>query len=396
MALARLKPPSALRRFLDGQSSAGLFLMVMAALALVLANSPLASGYEAILHAYLGPLSVAHWINDALMAVFFLLVGLEIKREMLDGQLSSWSRRILPGIAAFGGMAMPALLFFAFNTGETARGWAIPAATDIAFALGVISLLGNRVPASLRIFLAALAIIDDLGAVVIIALFYTAQISVPDLAGAALVIAALIAMNRFGVRQLWSYLLLGVLLWVFVFRSGIHATLAGVVLALTIPMTAVSGAGEETSPLHRIEQALHIPIGFLIVPLFALANAGVPVLSLPAEALAAPVTLGVAIGLLIGKPLGVFGLSILAIRMGLADAPAHASRMQMFGVALLCGIGFTMSLFIGLLAFPGDLLLQSEAKIGILAGSLLSGLLGFAVLRFAHREAPVSRKSASA
>jgi NhaA family Na+:H+ antiporter len=388
MALARLKPSSALRRFLNGQSSAGLFLMVMAALALVLANSPLASGYEAILHAYLGPLSVAHWINDALMAVFFLLVGLEIKREMLDGQLSSWSRRILPGIAAFGGMAMPALLFFAFNTGETARGWAIPAATDIAFALGVISLLGNRVPASLRIFLAALAIIDDLGAVVIIALFYTAQISVPDLAGAALVIVALIAMNRFGVRQLWPYLLLGVLLWVFVFRSGIHATLAGVVLALTIPMAAVSGAGEETSPLHRLEQALHIPVGFLIVPLFALANAGVPLLSLPAEALAAPVTLGVAIGLLIGKPLGVFGLSIVAIRLGLADAPAHASRMQIFGVALLCGIGFTMSLFIGLLAFPGDLLLQSEAKIGILAGSLLSGLLGFAVLRFAHREAP--------
>lgn len=388
MALAHLKPPSALRRFLHGQSSAGLFLMFMAALALILANSPVADRYQAILHTYLGPLSVAHWINDALMAVFFLLVGLEIKREMLDGQLSSWSRRVLPGIAAFGGMAAPALLFFAFNTGETVRGWAIPAATDIAFALGVISLLGNRVPASLRILLAALAIIDDLGAVIIIALFYTAQISLPDLAGTAVVIASLIAMNRLGVRRLWPYLLLGTLLWVFVFRSGIHATLAGVLLALTIPMAAASGAGEETSPLHRLEQALHIPVGFLIVPLFALANAGVPVLSLPAEALAASVTLGVAIGLLVGKPLGVFGLSMLAIRLGLADAPAHASRMQIFGVALLCGIGFTMSLFIGLLAFPGNLLLQSEAKIGILAGSLLSGLLGFAVLRVAHREAP--------
>ena len=388
MAITPRMRISAIRRFLHSQSSAGLVLMATAAVTLVLANSPLAGTYEAVLHVYLGPLSLAHWINDALMAVFFLLVGLEIKREMLDGQLSTWSRRILPGIAAAGGMAVPALLFYAFNTGATARGWAIPAATDIAFALGVISLLGNRVPASLRIFLAALAIIDDLGAVIIIAMFYTADLSVVDLACAGGVVAALVALNRFRVRSLTPYLLLGALLWVFVFRSGIHATLAGVVLALTIPMEITPSRSDvdATSPLHRLENFLHLPVGFLIVPLFALANAGVPVLKLPAEALAAPVTLGVALGLLLGKPVGVFGMSVLAVRLRLADAPAHASRMQMFGVALLCGIGFTMSLFIALLAFPGDLILQSEAKIGILAGSLLSGLLGYAVLRLADRE----------
>ncbi|PNU06761.1 Na+/H+ antiporter NhaA [Novosphingobium guangzhouense] len=390
MVLSRLKPPSALRQFLEGQSSAGLFLMAMAALALILANSPLAHDYEQILHIHLGPLSMAHWINDGLMAIFFLLVGLEIKREMLDGQLSSWSRRVLPGIAAVGGMAVPALLFYAFNTGETAKGWAIPAATDIAFALGVISLLGNRVPASLRVFLAALAIIDDLGAVIIIALFYTASISIPDLAGAFAVLVMLVALNRFRVRSLTPYLLLGVVLWVLTYRSGIHATLAGVALALTIPMegTPARSDGDATSPLHRLEHALHLPVGFIIVPLFALANAGVPVLSLPAEALAAPVTLGVAVGLLIGKPLGVFGLSMIAVRFGLADAPAHASRLQMLGVALLCGIGFTMSLFIALLAFPDAPILQSEAKLGILAGSLLSGLLGYGILRVANRELP--------
>jgi len=388
MALARLKSPSALRRFLDSQANAGLILMAMAALALVLDNSPLAPDYEAILRFNVGPLSLAHWINDALMAVFFLLVGLEIKREILDGQLASWSRRLLPGIAALGGMLVPALLFFGLNSGETARGWAIPTATDIAFALGVISLLGTRVPASLKVFLAALAIIDDLGAVIIIALFYTAQISMVDLACAGGVVAILIALNRLKVRRLLPYLLLGALLWFFVFRSGIHATIAGVVLALTIPLdiTPSKPDSDAASPLHRLEKALHVPVGFIIVPLFALVNAGVPVLTLPLRALAEPVTLGVAVGLLLGKPIGVFGFTALAVRLGLADAPAHASRMQMLGVALLCGIGFTMSLFITLLAFPGAPILQSEAKIGILAGSLLSGLAGFIVLRLAHRE----------
>jgi len=382
------RPPSALRQFIDGQSSAGLVLMAAAFTALVIANSPLQSSYLAILHAYVGPLSVSHWINDALMAVFFLLVGLEIKREMVDGQLSTWSRRVLPGIAAVGGMAVPALIFAALNTGPGLRGWAIPAATDIAFALGVISLLGPRVPASLRIFLTALAIIDDLGAVMIIAVFYTSQLSLVALAGAAVVVAALIGINRMGVRRLSPYLLLGIVLWVLVLQSGIHATLAGVILALTIPMdrTPAKADGNARSPLHRLEHALHIPVGFLIVPIFGLANAGVPFLSLPPEALAAPVTLGAALGLLLGKPIGVFGLSSIAIAMGLADAPAHASRPQLFGISMLCGIGFTMSLFITLLAFPGDVLLQSEAKVGILVGSLLCGLIGYAVLRLSRPE----------
>lgn len=383
MGHSRHVQPSAIRRFLESQSSAGLVLMGAAVLALMVANSPLGPNYETILHAYVGPLSVGHWINDALMAVFFLFVGLEIKREMLDGQLSTWSRRILPGIAAAGGMMVPALVYLVFNRGPTAAGWAIPAATDIAFALGVIALLGNRVPASLRVFLAALAIIDDLGAVMIIAVFYTAKLSIPDLAGAAVALMVLIGLNRFGVLRLTPYLLVGAILWVLVFRSGIHATLAGVVLAFTIPMQCTPGRpdNDSDSPLHRLEHALNLPVGFIVVPIFGLANAGVPVLTLPAEALVAPVTLGVALGLLIGKITGVFGFSMLAVRLGLADMPAHAGKRQLLGVALLCGIGFTMSIFITLLAFPGSQLLQAEAKLGVLAGSFLSGLLGYLLLR---------------
>lgn len=383
MGHSRHVQPSAIRRFLESQSSAGLVLMGAAVLALMVANSPLGPNYETILHAYVGPLSVGHWINDALMAVFFLFVGLEIKREMLDGQLSTWSRRILPGIAAAGGMMVPALVYLVFNRGPTAAGWAIPAATDIAFALGVIALLGNRVPASLRVFLAALAIIDDLGAVMIIAVFYTANLSIPDLAGAAVAIMVLIGLNRFGVLRLTPYLLVGAILWILVFRSGIHATLAGVVLAFTIPMQCTPGRPDNDldSPLHKLEHALNLPVGFLVVPIFGLANAGVPVLTLPAEALVAPVTLGVALGLLIGKITGVFGFSMLAVRLGLADMPAHAGKRQLLGVALLCGIGFTMSIFITLLAFPGSQLLQAEAKLGVLAGSFLSGLLGYLLLR---------------
>ncbi len=378
----RIKP-SAIRRFLESQSSAGLVLMGAAALALVLANSPVGPSYDTILHAYVGPLSIGHWINDALMAVFFLLVGLEIKREMLDGQLSTWPRRVLPGIAAAGGMMVPALVYLVLNRGPTAAGWAIPAATDIAFALGVIALLGTRVPASLRVFLAALAIIDDLGAVVIIALFYTAKLSIPDLAGAVAATGVLIGLNRLGVRRLTPYLLVGAILWILVFRSGIHATLAGVIVALAIPMRCTPGRpdGDADSPLHTLEHALHLPVGFIVVPIFGLANAGVPVLTLPAEALVAPVTLGVSLGLLLGKVTGVFGFSMLAVRLGLADIPAHAGKRQLLGVALLCGIGFTMSIFITLLAFPTSPILQAEAKVGVLAGSFVSGLLGYTLLR---------------
>lgn len=387
MTRLTLKPRSAIRHFLESQSAAGIVLMGAAALALVIANSPLGTAFAAMLHVRLGPLSAGHWINDGLMAIFFLLVGLEIKREVVDGQLSTWPRRILPGIAAAGGMIVPACLYLAFNRGPTAAGWAIPAATDIAFALGVIALLGSRVPASLRVFLAALAILDDLGAVVIIALFYTAGLSLPDLAGAGVAVVLLVGLNRFDVRRLTPYMVIGLILWVFTLRSGIHATLAGVVLAFTIPMARTPGRSDAkgTSPLHRLEHRLHHPVGFLIVPLFGLANAAVPVLGLPVAALTAPVTLGVAIGLAVGKVAGVFGFAMLAIRLGLADMPAQAGRRQMLGVAMLCGIGFTMSIFITLLAFPNDLLLQSEAKIGVLAGSLLSGAIGYALLYGAKR-----------
>ena len=398
--LLRRRPLSVLRSFLDSEAAGGLVLMAAAALALVVANSPLAPAYFGALHAHIGPLSVSHWINDGLMAVFFLFVGLEIKRELLDGQLSTWPRRALPGIAAAGGMAVPALIYAAFNWGDpaTLRGWAIPSATDIAFALGVLSLLGPRVPASLKVFLAALAILDDLGAVAIIAVFYAGDLSLPDLGLAAVALAALAALNRFGVSRLSPYMLVGALLWFFVLRSGVHATIAGVALALTIPLRLAPGRPDDVagSPLHRLEHRLHGWVAFGIVPLFGFANAGVSFAGVTADALLAPLTLGVALGLLVGKLVGVFGAAALAIRAGLADVPMGASWSQLVGVALLCGIGFTMSLFIGLLAFADDPALQDEVKIGILLGSGLAGLLGWAVLRVAPRDVPAPGAGAAA
>lgn len=381
---------STLRRFLDNNASAGIVLMFVALAAILTANSPFADTYFSALKTYVGPLSVLHWINDALMALFFLMVGLEIKREMTDGQLSSWSRRILPGMAALGGMVVPALIYIGFNHADAAaiHGWAIPSATDIAFALGVLSLLGSRVPTSLKIFLAALAIIDDLGAVIIIALFYTTGLSVPDLLGAGVVVAALFALNRFKVNSLIPYLVLGVVLWIMVYRSGVHATLAGVLLALTIPIKltpATPEASPAVSPLHRLEQALHVPVAFLIVPLFGFANAGVSFSGVSPDVLLEPLALGVAGGLVFGKLIGVFGAVVLMVNLKWADLPMGASWGQVFGVSLLCGIGFTMSLFIGLLAFA-DPALQDRVKFGILAGSLLAGSAGYLVLRFARRE----------
>ncbi|TPI48838.1 Na+/H+ antiporter NhaA [Mesorhizobium sp. B2-9-1] len=381
------RPKSILREFLDGEAAGGIILMVAAALALIVANSPLAETYFAVLHAYLGPLSVSHWINDGLMAVFFLLVGLEIKREMLDGQLSTWPRRVLPGIAAAGGMVAPALVYVLINRDNAAAlsGWAIPTATDIAFALGVLSLLGSRVPASLKVFLTALAIIDDLGAVIIIALFYTSGLSLAYLAAAFVVIALLVVLNRMQAMKLWPYLLLGALLWVLVLKSGVHATLAGVALALTIPLERSPGISRdiEHSPLHRLEHGLHRLVPFLVIPIFGFANAGVSLGGLSLAALVEPLTLGVAAGLVLGKLVGVFGSSALAIRFGLADLPANAGWLHMLGISLLCGIGFTMSLFIGLLAFAGDPALQDAVKVGILAGSLIAALLGAAILLMA-------------
>jgi Na+:H+ antiporter, NhaA family len=377
---------SALRDTLVSEAGGGLVLMASAALALVVANSPLADTYFAALKSYVGPLSLLHWINDALMAVFFLLVGLEIKREMLDGRLRTWPDRVLPGLAAAGGMAAPALVYVAVNgsSPETLRGWAIPTATDIAFALGVLALLGSRVPVSLKVFLTALAIIDDLGAVLIIAVFYTADLSLPMLGGAALVLAVLYGLNKAGVARLWPYLLLGVVLWVLVLKSGVHATVAGVLLAMTVPLRLSVGKPDDpTSPLHILEHAVQPWSAYLILPIFGFANAGVSLAGFTPHMLLDPVTLGVALGLFVGKQLGVFGLVLAAVRLGLAQRPAHATWTQVYGVSLLCGVGFTMSLFIGLLAFADAPALEAEVKIGVLAGSVACMVAGALVLLFA-------------
>ncbi|HET7561578.1 MAG TPA: Na+/H+ antiporter NhaA [Rhodanobacteraceae bacterium] len=384
-------PLQRIRDFMDSEAAGGLILMAVAALALVVANSPLAPAYFDILKFHAGPLSVQHWVNDGLMAVFFLLVGLEIKREVLDGELASWPQRILPGVCALGGVLVPALIFVAFNyaDSETLRGWAVPTATDIAFALGVLSLLGKRVPVSLKIFLTALAIIDDLGAVLIIAVFYTSELAVPYLIGALAVVALLVVLNRCKVRVLWPYLLLGVILWVLVLKSGVHATLAGVALALTLPLDATgpdaSSDRTSNSPLLRAEHALQRVVPLVIIPIFGFANAGLSFAGIGVHQLVAPLTLGVAGGLLVGKIIGVFGVAVLAVKLGFARLPEAANWVQMLGIAALCGIGFTMSLFIGTLAFANHPVLQDEVKIGILGASLIAGAAGWLVLRFAAR-----------
>jgi NhaA family Na+:H+ antiporter len=384
---------SALRSFLANEASGGLVLIGVTVAALAVANSPLSGGYFGLLSTKILGLSVLHWVNDALMALFFLLVGLEIKREVLEGQLSPWPLRVLPGIAALGGMVVPALIYLGVTRADpTLRGgWAIPAATDIAFALGVLALLGPRAPVSLKVFLTALAILDDLGAIVIIALFYTEGLALPMLGAAALCVLALVALNRFGIRRLSPYLVLGVLLWVFVLRSGIHATLAGVALALTIPLAPnprASASGSRASPLHRLEHGLHPWVAYAIIPVFGFANAGVSFASTSPEAALGVLPVGIALGLFVGKLVGVYGVSIVVVRLGFAALPAGASRLHFFGVALLCGIGFTMSLFIGALAFPARPELTDATKIGVLAGSVLSALAGWLVLRLAPRVGP--------
>jgi len=375
---------STLRTLLDSEASGGLVLMAVAAFALVVANSPAAAIYFTTLKTYVLGLSVLHWVNDALMALFFLLVGLEIKREMLDGQLSTWRRRALPGIAAAGGMIVPVLVYVALNwsTPETLPGWAIPSATDIAFALGMMSLLGSRVPVSLKLFLTALAVLDDLGAIAIIAVFYTANVSVLMLGLSAAALVVLASLNWSGVERLWPYLLIGIALWFFVLQSGVHATLAGVALAFTIPLQCTPGRPEAAGcPLIRLEHALQPWVAFAVIPIFGFANAGV---SLGNMSLLHPLGLGIALGLFVGKQLGVFAFAWLAIRLRLAELPAWATWTQFYGVALLCGIGFTMSLFIGLLAFPTSPEFHDEVKIGVLAGSLASALAGAALLRAAR------------
>lgn len=388
---AHSRRPSFLQAFLQSEALGGYVLMAAALAALIIANSPAAPLYFDVLGTKLGfqtgPVvlreTVLHWINDGLMAVFFLLVGLEIKREVLDGQLRGAARIVLPGIAALGGMLVPALIYVLVNLGnpDTLRGWAIPAATDIAFALGILALLGSRVPTSLKIFLTALAILDDLGAIVIIALFYTSQLNVFALVMAGALLACLFCLNRAGVLRLTPYLLIGAVLWYFVLKSGVHATLAGVALALTIPLRPRNaGQPQARSPLHDLEHALHKPVALLIVPVFGFANAGVSFAGMGLDSLAQPVPLGVALGLFLGKQLGVFGFAWLAIKTGVASLPRHASFTQLYGVALLCGIGFTMSLFIGALAFT-DAATVDATKIGVLTGSLASAVAGFLLLR---------------
>ena len=383
------RPMSLITEFLRLESAAGLLLMAAAVLALVLANSEAAPVYRAALSAEIGlpgaSLSLLHWINDGLMAIFFLLVGLEIKRELLAGELSSVKRAALPGIAAVGGMVVPASIYAVFNWNDpaTLRGWAIPAATDIAFALGILAILGNRVPTSLKVFLTALAILDDLGAIAIIALFYAADVSGNALALAVSGLALLFAFNRFGIRRIAPYLVVGLFMWGAVLASGVHPTLAGVAVAFMIPLR--DAGGEEESPLHRLEHGLHPWVAYGILPIFGLANAGMSFAGLSVDALLAPVPLGIAAGLFIGKQVGVLGASWVAVKRGWAEWPAGATPLQMYGIAVLCGIGFTMSLFIGGLAFTADHL-QNHVKLGVFSGSMLAAIVGFAILRFAGEQ----------
>jgi NhaA family Na+:H+ antiporter len=385
-----------LRDFIDSEAASALPLLAAALLALVLANSPLAASVQGLLDTRLGfswkfvdldkPLLL--WINDGLMAFFFLLVGLEIKREIMEGSLSQPSQVALPIAGAVGGMAVPAVLYVAFNWSDPValRGWAIPAATDIAFSLGVLAALGSRVPLALKVFLTTLAIVDDLGSILIIAIFYTEKLSMLALALAGLFIVGLAILNATGVRRLAPYLVLGALLWVSVLKSGVHATLAGVVLAVFIPLKSAGEAAEAEAarPAIRLEHAIKPWSAWFIMPVFAFANAGLPLAGLSLASLAAPLPLGIVAGLFLGKQIGIMLGAGLLIMLGIAAMPAGGSWGRLYGVAILGGIGFTMSLFIGTLAFD-DAAHHAEVRLGVLAGSLLSALVGYAALRLAPR-----------
>ncbi len=385
---------STFTRFFQLEAASGLLLIAAAALALIINNSPLSHYYTAFLDVpvavQIGALKIAKpsllWINDGLMALFFLLIGLEVKRELLDGQLSRPSQVVLPGAAAIGGMVVPALIYWFINKDfpDAHGGWAIPMATDIAFALGVLALLGKRVPVSLKLFLMTLAIIDDLGAIIVIAVFYSSELSGVSLMLAAACLVVLIAMNRMGVVKIAPYMIVGLILWVCVLKSGVHATLAGVTLAFCIPLRT---RNSEPSPLMGIEHALHPWVAYGILPLFAFANAGVSLTGVNLHSFTHHVPIGIAAGLLIGKTVGVFGLTWIVIKTGLAALPTGANWGQLFGVAILCGIGFTMSLFVGSLAFvSGSSDYVGMDRMGILTGSILAALIGYAVTAFFSRK----------
>lgn len=386
----------ALDRFFSHEASGGVLLMASAVLALIVANSSLAGLYEGALGSYLAvtlngeglekPLIL--WINDGLMAIFFFLIGLELKRELLEGKLKNPADVLLPGMAAVGGMALPALVFVMFNWGNAATigGWAIPAATDIAFALGILALVGSRAPASLKVFLLTLAILDDLGAILIIATFYTTELKVDYLYLALIPLAGLIWLNLRGAHRMAPMILLGAIMWFFVLKSGVHATLAGVVTAFCIPLKDKWGK----SPLHSIEHNLAPYVLYLIVPVFAFANAGVVLKGMTFAALLAPLPLGIALGLIVGKQLGVFGITYLMVKSGLARMPDGANWAHIYGVACLAGIGFTMSLFIGSLSFE-DAALMNQVRLGVLSGSAVSAILGYAVLIMASKKTAAAK-----
>ena len=382
-----------LRDFLQKESAGGIVLIFAALLALAVANSPLLAQYSALLDtgvivgigSFVIDKPLLLWINDGLMAVFFFLVGLEVKREILEGQLSSWDKASLPLIAAIGGMAIPALIFLSLNAGSpaTINGWAIPAATDIAFALGILSLLGPRVPVALKALLLAIAVIDDIGAIAIIAVFYSGELDTGMLGAAAIVFVAMLAIGRARVQSTIPYVLLAILMWAFVLKSGVHATLAGVAAAMTVPLDVKSDHG----PLERMEHALHPWVAFLVIPIFGFANAGVTLFGLSPSALFEPLPLGIALGLLVGKQIGIFGFAFAAVKLKVASLPAGISWAQLHAMSLLAAIGFTMSLFIGNLAFADPAQIDA-VKIGVLAGSTVAALAGYFLLnRALPREA---------
>src|SRR5687768_13859207 len=380
MPIVQRKLSKTFRNFFDSEKSGGFLLIICTAVSLLITNSAAGESYLGLWHTYVGPLSLEHWINDALMAVFFLFIGLELERELYVGELSDFRNALLPIVAAVGGICAPALIHFAINAGTpTQAGVGIPMATDIAFALGVLALLGSRVPASLKVFLTALAVMDDLGAIIVIAVFYTAELSFAYLAGALAVFGLLVALNRLRVMSVLPYLLGGALMWLLMLKSGVHATIAGVLLAFAIPFT--SKEDDEESPSHRLEHFLHKPVAFLILPVFALANTAIVVGGGALQGLTASNSLGIILGLLIGKPVGITLLSFAAVAAGVCRLPFDLSWRHVFGAGLLGGIGFTMSIFITNLAFAGGAEVVNASKMAILLASLVAGTAGFLWLK---------------
>ena len=388
--------------FIKKESTAGILLIIVTIAAILFENSGLSPLYNSFLRTHVeirfGSLQIAKplllWVNDGLMAVFFFLVGLEVKREVLEGHLSSLRQVALPAIAAIGGMLIPALIFAFINQGQSfdIKGWAIPTATDIAFALGILSLLGNKVPTSLKLFLMALAIIDDLGAIIIIALFYTTDLSTISIVISFISLVALFIMNKAGVTKKAAFILVGTILWVSVLKSGVHATLAGVALAFMIPLNSEDKNGKKFSMAKEMEHDLHYWVAFLILPLFAFVNAGVNLKGISTEDMLGTVPVGIMLGLFFGKQAGVFGLSWFAIKFKLASLPKDSNWMQLYGVAALTGIGFTMSLFIDSLAYNDTQIYNYADKLAILIGSFLSGIVGYIILRFAKNRDKISSK----